>query len=165
VVTLAKQFAVVFFLGFIVFVVALGLGGMASKVPSEILSANTHLLGLRYLGIGLMAGGLALWIAKRRSEGGKEGLNTLIGWLVVLGSAALIAGVIWADALAELIGPIGIGFTVSALVVGFLATLLAPAGPMPLSAQWPEGGEPVPAATDIHDHAANAGEAGGEHAH
>jgi hypothetical protein len=161
--TLAKQFAVVFFLGFIIFVAALGLGGMADAP----LSANVNLVALRYLGLGMMAGGLALWIAKRRGEGGKAGLNTLIGWLVVLSIVALIAGALWADALAVLIGPIGVGAAVSALIIGFLAMIIMPAGPKPLVAQWPEGGEPAAAheAADAHHDTASVVDAGTEHAH
>jgi hypothetical protein len=157
--TLAKQFAVVFFLGFIIFVTALGLGGMADGP----LSTNVNLVSLRYLGLGMMAGGLALWIAKRRGEGGKTGLNVLIGWLVVLSTVALLIGALWANALAELVGPIGIGAAVSALIIGFLAMIIMPAGPQPLVAQWPEGGEP--AAHDDHPDTASVGDAGTEHAH
>jgi hypothetical protein len=161
--TLAKQFAVVFFLGFIIFVAALGLGGMADGP----LSANVNLVGLRYLGVGMMAGGLALWIAKRRGEGGKTGLNTLIGWLVILSIVALLAGAIWAQALAVMVGPIGVGAAVAALIIGFIATLIMPAGPKPLVAHWPEGGEPVPAGHEAegHDEPASSHDAGAEHAH
>src|SRR5688572_12674152 len=124
------------------------------------LSTNVNLIALRYLGLGMMAGGLALWIAKRRGECGKTGLNTLIGWLVVMSVVALIAGAIWADALAILVGPIGVGAAVAALIIGFLAMVIMPAGPQPLVAQWPEGGEP----TTDHE-AESAGEPGAEHTH
>lgn len=150
--TLAKLFAVVFFIGFIVFVAALGLGSMAGNALID----HPSLLGLRYLGITFMAGGLALWIAKRRGEGGKVGLTTLIGMLVILGLFFGVIGAIWAESLSAIAGLAGVGFAAAALVIGFLAMLIAPAGPRPLTARWPEGGEApqlphVPAAEHDHD--------------
>lgn len=164
--TLAKQFAVVFFLGFIILAMALGLGSMTGQV----LSANANLVGLRYLGGGLMASGLALWIAKRRAEGGKPGLNPLIGMLVILGSAVLVLGAIFPTSTIDLLGPAGLGASASALVVGFLAMLISPApGAKPLTARWPEGGEEAQdahaPAPELHHDVPTIGEVSDEHAH
>lgn len=159
--TLARQFAVVFFLGFVAFVVALGLGGMAG----ELLSLNVYLYSLRFAGLTFMAGGLALWIAKRRYEGGKPAINPLIVMLVVLGLAAVLIGLVYWPVAAAL-QPAGLAATGVALAIGFLTMLISPAGAKPLTAKWPEGGlgDPYAPVADHHAEPATS-ESADQHAH
>jgi hypothetical protein len=69
---ISRLFAVVFFLGFIAMALALGYGALADELwlDQPLLSA------LRYLGMGLMAAGLAMWVIDRRYEAKKEGRTT-----------------------------------------------------------------------------------------
>ncbi len=135
-ITFSKQFASIFFIGFIALAAAISLGGMAGNTFAD----NPYLMALRYLGAGFMACGMVLWIVARRTEAGRPGLNALLGMLVVGSLLALLLGQIFAPGLAYLAGPIGLGFALSALAVGVLSMIIAPAYPRPLTASWPEGG-------------------------
>jgi hypothetical protein len=138
--TVSKQFASVFFAGFIALAVALGFGGMSGNLLSD----HPFLVALRYLGLGLMAAGMTLWILTRRDEAGKPALNALFGMLLIVGAAFLVIGLIYPDTAGEIISPAGLGFMVGALAIGVLSMILAPAYPKPLTVIWPEGGEKHP---------------------
>lgn len=129
---LARQFAWIFFVGFATFAVAIGFGQLSGNVFSD----NPALFALRYLGGGMMAAGIALWISARRDEAGKPALSTLIGMLVLLSLVLLVGAAIFTKA-AQYASPMGLGFAVSAMVVGILAMLVSPAFPQPLTATWP----------------------------
>lgn len=159
---LARQFALIFFIGFIAFVVAMGFGGMAG----DLFSTNAALYSLRSLGITFMAGGLALWIAKRREEGGKPGISMLLVMLVLLALAASTTGALLGWPVTSYLQPPALGAALSALVVGFAASLLSPAGAKPLTVSWPEGGAGDPyAATTTHHADESHGDAGHSEAH
>lgn len=154
--TIAKQFSVVAFLGLAALTFSLGYGALIG----DILSSNEFVTSLRYAGIGFMFGGLALWIATRRMEAERPGLNPLFISLVVVGCLALIVGVIFAYF------PFAFGFwvgglvtTAVALLVFVLVTIVNPAFAEPVTKVWPEGGEPVASsATHEDEHAAEAHE-------
>jgi hypothetical protein len=160
--TLAKQFAVVFFIGFVAVVAALGLGGMAGSL----FSSNVYLYAIRTAGLAFMLGGLALWIAKRRDEGGKPALTPLIAMIVVLGLAAAVIGLIDPQSIAGYLEPAAVGATATALGIGTIAMLISPAGAKPLTVSWPEGGAGDPYAPAVEHHAEPAhDEAAQTHAH
>jgi len=138
--TVAKQFASVFFIGFMALAMALGYGGMSG----DLLNSHPFLTALRYFGLGLMAVGMTLWIVSRRDEAGKPGLNALLGMLSLGGTALLVLALVFSDSLGRMGGIAGLGFTVAALAIGTLAMILAPAYPRPLTVSWPEGGEKHP---------------------
>jgi hypothetical protein len=147
--TLAKQFALIFFIGFIAFIVAMLFGGMAG----DLFSKNAGLYSLRSLGLTFMAGGLAMWIANRRDEGGKPGISPLLVMLVLLGLGASVVGALMGYPTTTYLQPPALAAAVSALVVGFIASLLSPAGAKPLTVSWPEGGPGDPYASTTTHHA------------
>jgi len=162
----SKTVAVVFFLGFVAFVAALGLGGMAGQFQN---TNNYYLFAMRTAGIAFMLGGLALWIAKRRDEGGKPGLTPLIAMVVVLGLVAALIGLTDVRSLAFYLENAAVIATSAALVIGVIAMIFTPAGGKPLTAQWPEGGlgdpyAPAHTPEPSHDEVADT-QAAQTHAH
>lgn len=148
----AKQFALVFFVGLIALAMALAYSSMTT---GSLLASNPLLAALRAFGVGFMANGLVLWIALRRDEAGKPELNPLLGLLILIGSILLAVGVLFpASFLSTPFSLSGLGLSLAALVFGFLAMLIAPAYPRPVTTRWPEGGEEHPnphiPAVDLH---------------
>jgi len=128
--TWAKRFAIVFGIGFTIYVYAVGAGMAIGQSTSEV----AGLRGLRYLGGGLMVGGMTLWIAKSRIEGDRPGLNPMFGILLVFSTALLLLGAIASAASGEVfLLPLqgGLASAVLALVVGLLSMVIAPPEPTP----------------------------------
>lgn len=150
---LARQFGVIFFLGFFALSVSFGYSVIST---GTILGGHPLLAALRALGLGIMAAGLVLWIVLLRSETGKTGLNTLFGFLIAAGLILLALGALFPmSGLSHPASLAGLGFTLGALVIGLIVTLVWPAYPTPVTKRWPEGGELHPAAhgRTEHDHA------------
>lgn len=150
--SVAKQFAVVFFVGFIALVAALA---YSSMMTGKLLDDQPFLAALRSFGFGWMAAGMVLWVALRRDEGGKPEINPLLGLMIGLGCAILLVVlfVSFYPVAAYLIGG-GLGLTLAALAIGILAMVFSPAYPKPITVRWPEGGEaqtnPHVPAVDLH---------------
>ena len=89
----AKQFAMVFFVGFIALAVALAYSNVTAGV---LLDGQPFLVALRSFGLGVMAAGMVLWIALRRDEGGKPEINLLLGLMVGSGCIVLLAALFFA---------------------------------------------------------------------
>jgi hypothetical protein len=134
----SKRYNLVFFIGFLVFTAAIAY----VRLTNVLLSANALLVAVRFLGLGLMFSGLALWIALLRADAGKTGVNTIIGLMVVAGLALLAVFVLLPSTLwTQLFGWGGAALTISALIIGVVAMIVSPAYPRPLTTRWPEGGE------------------------
>jgi len=134
----SQRYALFVFFGFLALAVALGYGSMADGL----MSPNPLLVALRLFGVGLMASGLALWIALLRDEAGKPGLNPLLGMMalggvVLLLIRLLVPGSGWS----ELLSWGGLGMAIGSLIIGAVSMIVSPAYPRPLTARWPEGGE------------------------
>ncbi|HEC21601.1 MAG TPA: hypothetical protein ENI95_01650 [Chloroflexi bacterium] len=139
----AKRFALVFLVGFLSFAVALALG----SISGDILSGAPFLVALRAFGVGYMAAGMVLWIALLRDEAGKPELNPLFGLLLAVGCLVLFVNLLLPGSSVRLfLAWGGLGLTLGALVIGFLAMLIAPAYPQPPTVRWPEGGDAYPLA-------------------
>ena len=134
----SKRFGLVFFLGFLLFIAALGYG----RLNGSMFSPNPLLVAMRFMGIDLMASGLALWITSLRAEAGKPGLNTLIGLMVVGGLILSFVHILLpSTSWTQFFGWSGAALTVMALMIGVLAMIVSPAYAKPLTTRWPEGGE------------------------
>jgi predicted flap endonuclease-1-like 5' DNA nuclease len=95
-----------------------------------------------------MAGGLVLWIALRRNEAGKPGLNPFLGLLSGVGGILALVGVVFPFSdISYLLGLGGLGLAASALLIGFLAMAFAPAYPRPVERRWESD---APAPTEPH---------------
>ena len=137
--TLSKLFAVVVFIGLIALTIAVGFGAIAG----DPWSSEPLLRSLRFLGFGFMAAGMALWIVRVRNKAGETSLNGLMGLLTGFGLFGVILGVLApTSAATDVFHWGGLGLSLAALIVGFLAMVLAPAYETPLTISWPEGGEP-----------------------
>jgi predicted flap endonuclease-1-like 5' DNA nuclease len=145
--TWAKQHSLVFFAGFSVFVVALAYGVLAGSI----LNMRPLPFLLRGIGLGLMAGGLALWAADSRYEGGRPELNPLLGAMVAVGVLTLLIAAFFTrqQPLGVLVWA-GVAINVFALLIGGIIMLVNPAHEKPVTVSWPEGGEP-PAPEPHHD--------------
>ncbi len=154
---LAKQFAAVFFLGFIALAFALGYGA----ISGTILSDQPFPAALRALGVGLMAAGMTLWVAIRRDEAGKPELNPLLYFTAASGALLLIAALLFYNqSFMPLLAQAGVIVTLVGLAIALLVMIIAPAFPRPVTVTWPEGGEPQPAMHEHHgEHAEMAHEA------
>lgn len=131
--TWAKQFALVFFTGLIALAAALGYGAMIG----DLLNSHPFLVALRFFGLSYMAGGLVLWIALRRDEAGKPGLNPFLGLLSGVGGILALVGMVFPFSdVSYLLGLGGLGLAASALLIGFLAMVFAPAYPRPIEKRW-----------------------------
>lgn len=137
----ARQFAVFFYIGFIALLAALA----NSLVTDGILfAAHSFVAALRAFGVGFIAAGMALWVALRRDEAGKGGLNPLFGFLISVGAVLLIIGLLFPhSALGPPASLVGLGFMLAALAIGLLAMLIAPARPAPAAKRWPEEAQTV----------------------
>jgi hypothetical protein len=148
----AKQFAVVFFAGFMALALALA---CSSIVSGELMDSRPFLVALRAFGLGWMATGMVLWIALRREEGGKPEINLPLYLLSGSGSLLLLLALVMPlSAIMLYLVWAGVGLTLAALLIGAASMIFAPAYPKPITVRWPEGGEiqaapPVPAA-DTH---------------
>jgi hypothetical protein len=138
----SKQYAGVFFLGFLGMTAALLFGGMSGHV----LNSSPVLVALRYLSGGLMIAGFTMWIVYLRQEAGKPGPNALLVLLVVFGIAALLVNLIYpVSGIAEALQLGGLAAILVALAIGAGSMLVAPAYPTLPTMRWPEGGEqPAP---------------------
>ncbi len=137
----AKQFSIIFFVGFAALLVALGYGSLSGNIFSE----NTLLVALRYFGLGFMAAGMVLWISLRRDEAGKPGLNPLFTLLLIGGCLFLLLGVLFPESsVSRMSSLLGLGFMLSALLIGVLVMLLLPAYPHPVAVKWPEASDLAP---------------------
>lgn len=158
--TLARQFGLVFFIGFFSLAVSLAY----SVISAGVLFADHPLISaLRALGLGMIAAGFTLWIVLRRNEAGREGMNSLFGFLLVGGVLFLLLGALFpSSGISRPAQIAGLAFMLSALGIGLLVTLIAPAYPRPIARRWPEGGEVAPMG---HEGTASAahGAGGGEH--
>lgn len=129
--TWAKRFAIVFGIGFTVYVYSVGAGMAIGQATSEV----AGLRGLRYLGGGLMVAGMVLWIAKARIEGDRPGLNPMFGILLAFSAVLLLLGAIASAASGEIfLLPLqgGLASALLALVVGLLSMVIAPPEPTPV---------------------------------
>lgn len=131
----AKQFAAVFFVGFIALAAALAYGSMTT---GALLGDQPFLAALRSFGLGWMAAGMVLWVALRRDEAGRAELNPPLGLMVGLGCAVLLATLFipFSPIAAYLIWG-GLGLTLGALLIGVLAMIFNPAYPTPITVRWP----------------------------
>lgn len=133
--TWAQQYGLVFFLGFVGMVAALGYSMMGT---GRLWDPNATLAALRLAGVGFMAAGLAMFTALRREEAGKTGLNTLFGFLIVGGIFLLLLGLVFSrSGLSQSAGLAGLAFTLAALLVALLSQLFVPGHPEPLAKKWP----------------------------
>jgi len=140
----AKQFAIVFFVGFFALAAALAYGMMTASLLSD----KSFLVSLRSFGIGWMAAGMALWVILRREEGGRAEISLPLGLMVISGSVLLaFVAFVPLGAIAVYLIWVGLGLNLVALAIGVLAMLFAPAYPKPITVRWPEGGEE---ATAVH---------------
>src|SRR5574341_2664560 len=85
-----RQFASVFFIGFLALALALAFG----SISGHFLDLHPSLVALRYFGLGWMAAGMALWIALRRHEAGKPGVNLLLLFLVGASMTVSVVGLL-----------------------------------------------------------------------
>ncbi len=133
----ARQFGLVFFIGFFSLATSLAY----SVISAGVLFADHPLIAaLRSFGLGMMAAGFTLWIALRRHEAGKGGLNPLFGFLLAGGTLFLLLGILFpAGGMSRFAQIVGLSFIFAALGIGLLATLIAPAYPRPIARRWPEG--------------------------
>ncbi|GAB4470188.1 MAG: hypothetical protein Kow00124_06110 [Anaerolineae bacterium] len=153
---LAKQFAAVFFLGFIALAFAFGYGA----ITGTILSDQPFPVALRAFGIGLMAAGMSLWVAIRRDEAGKPELNPLFYFTAVSGMLLLLAALLFYNQpFMPLLAQAGVIVALAGLVIALLVMIIAPAFPKPVTVTWPEGGEPQP---PVHEHHSEPAEAAHE---
>ncbi len=141
--TWAKQFALVFLVGFIGLALALGYSLMGT---GALLGENPFLIVLRNAGLSFMAAGMALWVFTRREAAGKKGLAPLFTLLTLGGCLLSLLSVIFppSGSLSTTPSVGGLGLNLAAMVLGILAMIIDPAYPKPLTVSWPEGGEPVP---------------------
>jgi len=150
--TIANQYSVVSFLGLAALSLSLGYGA----ITGDLLSPNAFITALRVLGFSFMLGGLAMWLAVRRAEAGKPGLNPLLVSTVLIG---LLASVVSLFLAYTDLGPAfwwgGFIVNVLAVVIALFIVIIDPAFEKPVTKVWPEGGEPQLA----HAHA------GAAHAH
>ncbi len=136
----SKQFALVFFAGLIALAVALGYGSMSGSL----LSPNPFLLALRFLGAGLMANGLTLWIILLREDAGKPGLDPFLGLMLLAGILVLVLRLLYPSSdWTQFFDWGGLGLAVGALIIAVIAMIVSPAYPKPMTGRWPEGGEPT----------------------
>lgn len=149
--TWAKQFALVFFVGFVGLALALGYSLMGT---GALISTNPFLIILRNAGLSFMAAGMALWVFTRREAAGKKVLAPLFTLLTLGGCLLSVLSVIFppAGGLGTTPSVGGLGLNIAAMVIGVLAMIIDPAYPEPLTISWPEGGEPEPAKHDHEDH-------------
>lgn len=146
---LAKQFALIFFLGFFALSFALGYGA----ISGELLDSRPLLFALRAFGVAFVAAGMTLWVATRRDEAGKPELNPLFHFLAGAAMlAVLIAVLINTQEVSTLIAQAGVIMALVGLALAILVTILMPAFPQPVTSSWPEGGEPEATAHGTHDH-------------
>jgi hypothetical protein len=137
---LSRQYAVVFFVGFLALIFALAFGSLAG----EIFSSNPTLVSVRFLSAGLMFSGLTLWICHLRDEAGKPGLNMFLTLIVATGVLLSAVRLGFQDNLSlEFLNWGGLALAGTALIIGFLSMVVSPAMPKPLTTHWPEGGEPT----------------------
>lgn len=141
--TWAKQFALVFFVGFVGLALALGYSLIGT---GALLSTNPFLITLRNAGLSFMAAGMALWVFTRREETGKKVLAPLFTLLTLGGCLLSVLSLIFppAGGLGTVPSTGGLGLNTAAMVIGILAMIIDPAYPKPLTISWPEGGEPGP---------------------
>ncbi len=138
--TIAKQFSVVAFLGLVALTISLGYGALIG----DTLSTNEFVTALRHAGIGFMLGGLSLWVAQRRYEAQRAGLNPLFVSLVIFGCLTLIVGVVIAYfSIAPALWILGVAVNAIAIVGATLVTIVNPAFAEPVTKVWPEGGDPA----------------------
>jgi len=131
-----KLHAVVFFIGFTAFVVALGFGATSGAIWD----LSPMLVNLRSLGVGFMLAGLVLWIMQTRAAAGKPELNPFFGFLAVVGIAAVLVSVLFpGSGLSPVLNLAGMGAAAVALIIGLLVMAVNPAYPEPLSTVWPGG--------------------------
>jgi hypothetical protein len=138
--TWAKQFALVFFVGFVGLALALGYSLMGT---GALLSTDPFLITLRNAGLSFMAAGMALWVFTRREETGKKVLAPLFTLLTVGGCLLSILSLIFppSGSLGTTPSVGGLVLNIAAMVIGVLAMIIDPAYPEPLTISWPEGGE------------------------
>nr|MBN1229266.1 hypothetical protein [Anaerolineae bacterium] len=135
--SLLKQYGVIFLIGFASLAVALSCSMIAE---STLLSEQSFIVALRTFGLGAVAAAMALWAALRREEAGKPGLTTLFGFLVIAGLLLLVLALLFhSSGLSRPARLAGLAFTLSALVIGVLAMIFAPAYPRPVAKVWPVG--------------------------
>ena len=132
---ISKRFALVFFLGFVALITALGYSRISE---GDLISYHPWLRALRAFGVGYMAAGMVLWIALRREEGGHPTLNPLFALLLAIGCLLLLIGVVFPNSdLVPTLTWSGMSLNVIALLIGIIAVLSAPAYPHPLNVTWP----------------------------
>ncbi len=133
---LARQFALFFYVGFIALFAALAYSLMTT---GDLFADHPFLAALRALGLGVMAAGMVLWIAFRRSEAGKGALNPLFGFLLFAGAVLLVLALFFPfSGLSQPAGLGGLAFMLVALLIGLLVMVFDPALPEPAAKRWPE---------------------------
>lgn len=147
--TLARQYGLVFFIGFILLVVALALAA-----PSGLLwSPVSWLAAMRWAGLTLMLTGFTLWVAFRRDEAGKPELNPLFYFFAVVAMLmALVGLLVHGVAIGSILAIWSVAVAGAGVMVALILTLVNPAFVNPVTQTWPEGGEPEPAPAHHEDH-------------
>ncbi len=147
--TLARQYGLVFFIGFILFVVALALGAPSGALWSPV----SWLAAIRWAGITLMLTGFTLWVVFRRDEAGKPELNPLFYFFAVVAMLMALIGVLFHGvALGAVLASWSMAAAGAGVAVALIMTLVNPAFSNPVTQKWPEGGEPEPAPAHHEDH-------------
>ncbi len=140
-IALARQFALFFYVGFIAVFAALAYSLMTT---GDLFAAHPFLAALRAFGLGVMAAGMVLWIALRRSQGGKTALNPLFGFLLFAGGVLLALGLLFPfSGLSQPASLGGLAFMGAGLLIGLLVMLFSPALPEPAAKRWPEEAKTV----------------------
>lgn len=131
-----KQYAVIFFLGFSAFLIALGFGSLGGSFWSN----NIFLVILRNSGIAFMLGGLVLWAMYNRLRAGKSEINPIFGFMVAIGCLSGVVALLFPTiAFSWLLGLVALGVNAGALIIVVFLMILSPAYPEPLAVAWPGG--------------------------
>ncbi len=131
----ARQYGLTFIVGFIALAASLAYGMVAT---GALFAEQPFLVALRWFGLGVMAIGMTLWIVNRREEAGKSGLTPLFGFLTFGSAILLLLGLLFPNSgLSQPASLAGLGFALSALVIGLIATIFFPAFPQPIQTAWP----------------------------
>jgi hypothetical protein len=148
---LAQNFQSVFGIGFAVLIFAVSVGAASGQVWSD----NPALTSLRFWGMGVMLAGVALWVALRRDQGRRPGLNPVLGLLAACGLVLLLIGVaigLRGDRAPTELLRIGLGLSAAAAGLGVLSMFVSPPDlpPRPFY-PWMRAGAPESVHTPYDD--------------
>jgi len=135
---LEKTFPVITAIGLTALVASMA---VSNTTEGSLFGMHPFPLSLRYLGIGYLAGGGALWVALCRRQGGNAFLSPPLVMLVYSALAVLLLDVLLPlTEISLLLHWIGLGAALTALVMGVIAQSIDPIYPTRMAASWPEGG-------------------------